>query len=186
MEPILPAYNILTATLTYVSGQRESAARMLEATPQDATTGYQRNVYLATVYAAEGRYREAADILLAIPQEQNRVSRRSIEDAARLIRSAPSKTSAPDSLPVLEGELNFVYAHVGAPDRVLEYAERIFALDTGNAAPFFILWDSINAPLRKTERFKALARDVGLVDYWRARGWPDLCHPMGADDFVCD
>jgi hypothetical protein len=24
------------------------------------------------------------------------------------------------------------------------------------------------------------------VDYWRARGWPDLCRPMGADDFVCD
>ena len=27
---------------------------------------------------------------------------------------------------------------------------------------------------------------AGLVDYWRARGWPDLCRPMGADDFVCD
>ena len=41
-------------------------------------------------------------------------------------------------------------------------------------------------PVRKTERFKALVRKAGLVDYWRARGWPDLCRPMGADDFVCD
>ena len=42
------------------------------------------------------------------------------------------------------------------------------------------------APVRKTERFKAYVRKAGLVDYWRARGWPDLCRPMGADDFVCD
>ena len=39
--------------------------------------------------------------------------------------------------------------------------------------------------LRKTERFKALMRDAGFVKYWRARGWPDLCHPVGADDFAC-
>ena len=42
------------------------------------------------------------------------------------------------------------------------------------------------APVRKTERFKAYVRKIGMVDYWRARGWPDLCRSMGADDFVCD
>ena len=26
----------------------------------------------------------------------------------------------------------------------------------------------------------------GMVDYWRARGWPDLCRPVGTNDFVCD
>ena len=25
-----------------------------------------------------------------------------------------------------------------------------------------------------------------VLGYWRARGWPDLCRPMGADDLVCD
>jgi hypothetical protein len=40
--------------------------------------------------------------------------------------------------------------------------------------------------MRKTERFKTYVRNVGLVDYWRARGWPDLCRPVGAEDFVCD
>jgi hypothetical protein len=29
-------------------------------------------------------------------------------------------------------------------------------------------------------------RNIGLVEHWRARGWPDLCRPVGADDFVCD
>ena len=22
--------------------------------------------------------------------------------------------------------------------------------------------------------------------YWRARGWPDHCHPVGTDDFACE
>ena len=42
------------------------------------------------------------------------------------------------------------------------------------------------APARRTERFKALMRKNGLVDYWRANGWPDLCHPTTGDDFICD
>jgi len=26
---------------------------------------------------------------------------------------------------------------------------------------------------------------MGMVDYWRARGWPKFCQPVGADDFTC-
>jgi hypothetical protein len=32
----------------------------------------------------------------------------------------------------------------------------------------------------------AVVRRIGLVDYWRARGWRDHCHPLGADDFACE
>jgi len=42
------------------------------------------------------------------------------------------------------------------------------------------------APFERRERFRAYVRKAGLVDYWRERGWPDLCRPQGADDFVCD
>jgi hypothetical protein len=49
-----------------------------------------------------------------------------------------------------------------------------------------MLWLPDMAPLRKTERFKAHMRKAGLVDYWKARGWPDLCKPVGANDFVCE
>ena len=42
------------------------------------------------------------------------------------------------------------------------------------------------APVRKTERFKAFVRAAGLVEYWRARGWPDLCRPTTGDDFECE
>mgnify|MGYP003337431015 FL=1 len=47
-------------------------------------------------------------------------------------------------------------------------------------------WHKSYAPVRKLERFKAYARNIGFVDLWRARGWPDLCRPIGADDFACD
>jgi hypothetical protein len=37
--------------------------------------------------------------------------------------------------------------------------------------------------VRKLAQFKAVMRQVGLVDYWRERGWPAFCRPVGADDF---
>jgi hypothetical protein len=83
----------------------------------------------------------------------------------------------------LVGELGFIYLYVGAPERMLEFPEK--AREEG-AFMVPTVWGQTAAPLRKTERFKALVRKVGLVDYWRARGWPDLCRPMGANDFVCD
>ncbi len=87
-------------------------------------------------------------------------------------------------MPAVEGLLNFVYAYVGALPRVMEEYER--TLNIGYLGNTPGLWFPVYAPLRKTERFKAHVRKAGLVDYWRARGWPDLCRPMGADDFVCD
>ncbi len=91
----------------------------------------------------------------------------------------------PDKARPLDAELGFVYAYVGAPERVLEYPEK--ATKEGNLmSAIDSVWYPSAAPLRKTERFKTLMRNAGLVDYWRARGWPDLCRPIGADDFVCD
>jgi hypothetical protein len=106
-----------------------------------------------------------------------------VEDAARLLRSAPAKVSAPEALPIFERGLQFIYAYVGALDRVLELPER--GLIAGNANVNADLWSAEVSSLRKTDRFKAFVRNAGLVDYWRARGWPDLCRPVGTDDFVC-
>jgi tetratricopeptide (TPR) repeat protein len=186
LEPFVPVYNLTTAWVMQLRGQGASSIPILEAIPLEGAIGAQRNEYLARAYAAEGRYRDAADTLLAIPQNQNMISRPSVEDAARLLRSAPAKTSAPESLPALENELSFVYAYVGAMDRVLDSSERSLQIGYVNAAQNRSLWYPLYAPVRKTERFKAFVRNAGLVDYWRARGWPDLCRPMGSDDFVCD
>ncbi len=94
----------------------------------------------------------------------------------------------PNSLPDfgdLRGELIFVYASVGAFDRALDHPEReaqiLFWPDFGKT-----MWSAVMAPARKTERFKRFARSAGLVDYWRERGWPEFCRPIGADDFACE
>jgi tetratricopeptide (TPR) repeat protein len=168
------------------NGQNQAAIAILEAAPAGDAGGTVGNrlVTLARAYAAEGRFGEAADTLLAIP-EFGQQSRESIEEAARLLRSAPAKVSLPEALPAWDNELGFVYAYVGAPDRVLDHPERV-AIRGLNPPAARYLWSSEVAPARRTERFKALVRAAGYVDNWRVRGWPDHCRPMGADDFVCD
>jgi hypothetical protein len=47
-------------------------------------------------------------------------------------------------------------------------------------------WHPTYAPVRKTDRFKKAVSDLGLVEYWRARGWPAQCHSLGASDFACE
>jgi adenylate cyclase len=181
LEPFVPIYNIGNANIMRFAGQSAAGIAIIEAISPSTTVTYNRNVYLATAYAAQGQYARAADTLLLIRAQ---VPREAVEDAAQLLRSAPKKVHAPAGLPTFNNELNFVYAHVGAIERVMEYYE--YGLRLGNVQGAYRLWDPVYAPLRKTDRFKRFVRDVGLVGYWRARGWPGLCRPTSADDFVCD
>jgi TolB-like protein/Tfp pilus assembly protein PilF len=184
LEPFVPVYNLTNAAFLQHSGQDEAAIALAQTVPNEGAIGVQRSVELAMAYAAQARYGEAANTLLEAPENSYFFSRKSVEDAARYLRRAPA-TIRPEDLPVFEGMLNFVYAVLGAPMRVLEAPER--NIDVGyHGTVFRNIWKPIFAPVRKTERFKALMVKVGLVDYWRERGWPDLCRPVGADDFVCD
>jgi hypothetical protein len=47
-------------------------------------------------------------------------------------------------------------------------------------------WAPTYAAVRKTERFKQYIRDAGILTYWRAKGWPERCHPTTGDDFACE
>ena len=87
-----------------LNGQDEASIALLQAIPG---ASLQRNILLARAYALSNRYAEAADTLLAI--DSNQVSRRSVEDAARLLRTAPAKANSPASLPLLEGDLGLIY-----------------------------------------------------------------------------
>jgi TolB-like protein len=78
---------------------------------------------------------------------------------------------------------------LGAEEEIL--AKLRNALESGNTE---VLANSLNASIwfpalkdvRQMPGFKLLLRDAGLVDLWHERGWPDLCRPLGADDFDCD
>ena len=167
LEPFVPVYNIVT-THNHAD-QRPKPGH--DPDPGTDTSGRRgrltRNVRLAVAYAAAGRYGEAADTLLLITG--NLISRKSVEDAARLLRRAPAKAVEP--LPNLDDELNFVYAYVGAPNRVLDNAERNVEIGYLNANPVRSLWLPLHAPVRKTERFKAyVAKPASSITGARAAG----------------
>ena len=50
---------------------------------------------------------------------------------------------------------------------------------------FLVLYPAM-CEVRQLPRFKEFVIEIGLVDYWKQYGWPDLCHPVGDDDFVCE
>jgi hypothetical protein len=106
------------------------------------------------------------------------------EAAAKILESAPAKAAVPAELPRL-GNLSFAFMHVGAPERVLEFYEDEIKGDYFQPISTTWFWHPTYAAVRKTERFKKVVRELGLVEYWRARGWPAQCHPVGASDFAC-
>lgn len=182
IEPLVPIYQYQWAQQLYVNGRNQASVALLEATPVDSPARFFRDVYLARVYAATGRYSDASDTILAL-RGQPQLTEEVIETAAELIRR-PTANETPASLPAF-GDLAFVYAYVGAQDRMLESAER--GLQIGNTGSSLVaIWSPLWAPARQTPRFKTLMREVGLVDYWRENGWPDLCRPQGTEDLVCD
>ncbi|HET7085043.1 MAG TPA: TIR domain-containing protein [Rhizomicrobium sp.] len=180
LEPFVPAYRNRAADLLWAMGRNDAAIKIWEAMAR----GGLGRLGLAKGYATAGRYSDAADTLLAVtPQLPD--DRQSLEEAARLLRTAPAKVGAPNALPLLPQDLSFVYLFIGAEDRSLEVVEREIAVGYYGAM-FRNPWSPPSAALRKTERFKTFARKAGLVEYWKVRGWPDVCHPVGADDFACN
>lgn len=169
-------YTADTAEIYWLDGNTEKAVAMLEPFRPG------RTLELALVEASVGRYREAA---AAIREMQPSSYPPGItEAAAKMLESAPVKAAAPAALPRL-GNLSFAFMHVGAPERVLEFYEDEIRGNYFQPISTTWFWHPTYAAVRKTERFKKVVRDLGLVEYWRARGWPAQCHPVGANDFAC-
>ena len=49
-----------------------------------------------------------------------------------------------------------------------------------------MLWDASLQRYRRGEAFKTYMRDSGVYDYWRQRGFPPQCRPLGDNDFECE
>ena len=186
LEPFVPVYNYITAHIMLNNGQNQAAIAILEAAPAGDAGGtvFPRLVTLARAYAAEGRFGEAADTLLAIPQQGPQQSRKSIEEARGFSVALPRRFLCRKLCP--PGTMSWASStSMSARRRVLDHPERVGVRGLSPPAARY-LWSSEVAPARRTERFKAVVRAVGYVDYWRVKGWPDHCRPIGADDFVCD
>jgi len=176
-EQFITNYTADTAEIYWLDGDTEKAVAML----QPFRPG--RTLELALVQASAGRYGEAAKALREMSAANYPAGM--LEAAAKVLESAPAKAAAPAALPRL-GNLSFAYMHVGAPERVLEFYEDEVKADYFQPISSTWFWHPTYAAVRKTERFRKVARDLGLVAYWRARGFPAQCRAAGADDFACD
>jgi TolB-like protein/Flp pilus assembly protein TadD len=179
LEPYVPVFKNNFATMLWTNGQTEEAVAVNRKPPAGAVAFY------AYVAAEQGRYGEAADFVQKIRIDDAVLSAER-DAAVRLLRAAPAKTASPQTLPQLGVFGGWVYFFVGAPERILEYPEGNIKIGSSGGMELVQLWAPVFAPVRKTERFKAFVRAAGMVDYWRAKGWPDRCHPVGATDFACD
>lgn len=184
LEPFVPVYHREMAITLLNLGQTKAAIDLLQQIPPGAPAV--RNLLVFALSAA-GRFGEAADLLMMplSPGSQPQMLPADREIAIHLLRSAPNSAGPPKDLPDLPG-LNFVYLFVGAPDRAMADPERELAIQGSPRPVFHRIWSPAYAPARKTERFRAFVRKAGMVDYWRAHGWPDICRPVGRDDFACD
>ena len=176
LEPFTPQIALDTAQDRWLTGQNDAAIALAQ-----TLRPINRAPTLAKIYATIGRYGEAADALMEIANDPNSAA----AQAAQLLRTAPAKTDSLETLPRLPANLEFVYLHVGAQERAIAVYERRAEVGFLGANTTAFVWHPSYAPVRKTERFKALMRKVGLVEYWRAKGWPEFCKPVGADDFEC-
>jgi tetratricopeptide (TPR) repeat protein len=194
LEPLVPVFNGNLSDALWLNGQDEAALAILKELPGSLPGGMSPGGLreMAMIHAAAGRFKEAADAM-------EQLSTRSIspefaaisKEAARLLRTAPAKYPSPQDLPrlgpgPLGGLAGFVYLYIGAEGRALEEYEERGERGFFNPGPLILLWHPSYAPVRKMERFKTYVRKAGLVEYWRAKGWPEFCRPVGADDFVCD
>jgi tetratricopeptide (TPR) repeat protein len=176
VEQSIINYTADTAEIYWLAGDTEKAVAML----QPFRPG--RTLELALVQASAKRYREAAAAIREMPATNYPPGM--TEAAAKILEGAPTPAPSPGTLPRL-GNLSFAYMHVGAPERVLEFYEDEISGNYFQPISTTWFWHPTYAAVRKTERFKTLMRDLGLVEYWQARGWPEQCKPAGATDFAC-
>jgi tetratricopeptide (TPR) repeat protein len=176
-EPFITNYTADTAEIYWLDGATDKAVTML----QPFRPG--RTLELALVEASAGRYREAAAAIREMPASNYPAGM--TEAAAKILESAPAKAAAPDTLPRI-GNLSFAYMHVGAPERVLEFYEDEIRAGYFQPISTTWFWHPTYAQVRQTARFKSVVRDLGLVEYWGARGWPAQCRPTQANDFACE
>ncbi|PIW29509.1 MAG: hypothetical protein COW29_06240 [Rhodobacterales bacterium CG15_BIG_FIL_POST_REV_8_21_14_020_59_13] len=74
------------------------------------------------------------------------------------------------------------------PDRPIETTRDVlYVFDPGSEPLFSVqVFDPSLTRYRQSEHYANFVRNTGILDYWRARGFPPQCRPVGADDFACD
>ena len=65
----------------------------------------------------------------------------------------------------------------------LDTAEINWAREPQSSLNLFL---GLTSNYRNHPRWRQHIRDVGLIELWQARGFPEGCQALGADDFQCE
>lgn len=178
LEPFVPLFQQIRYRDMYAAGQYDEVIR---AAPHSGEPDQAGTLYPILALAAQGRYREAADVLHSASRKTP------AEAAAEELLASAGRGAIPKKLPdVLPGFFLPLYASFGAPERLIEVLEGYQKVGYFPVVLNTVLWTPSLAPMRKMQRFKDYVRGVGMVDYWKAKGWPAQCHPTTGDDFECN
>jgi TolB-like protein len=80
-------------------------------------------------------------------------------------------------------QIGALAARFGDPELAMTSFEDTFA---SSPEQIYAIWRPVYRDVRKLPRFKQFVQQIGLVDYWKQYGWPDVCRPFGENDFECD
>ena len=187
LDPLSPVIN-LSAALTAI-GARMDKERALElarrAESLGATPRFRAGVLLVQMAAGDARAARAyvpdGSLEAAVIDAVIDPSRK--DEAMARLASAPAGSRRVDH--ALQSQ-TVSYIYLGEIDKAHEAARRSIDDRTMFPADFLALDASPNfTRFRADPRFEELVRDAGLLEYWRAVAWPDLCRPKG-DGIECD
>jgi TolB-like protein len=187
----LDVSNFLQMALTAAGRYEEAEAEYRRSTALDRTAAPIEHVALirawgggddALVRARFDRYLEVQSVAAPL----NAAVRAVYDDPAAALALVRAAADQPDMQDSTRQMFVGLYAgHYGDSDLAVAAMRRSVLDMRGPLVQ--TLWFPELAEARRTESFKVLVRDLGLVAYWRATGnWGDFCRPVGEDDFECE
>ena len=184
MEPLVEIFWFriadLAATLDRQALLDEAVAHMAEAAPDGINT----NLAPVSLALYHGRIDEARAGFAAA---RKRAPAAIAEDWV-MFRWSQGDPAVDDRLARATAEANTTFAYYAAlrGDADLFFTSVAAA---GNSHigynVYGVMRTPIGQPYLADPRAKQLLRDYGFEAYWREKGWPALCRPVGTDDFEC-
>jgi hypothetical protein len=190
-EPLSFSMSAMTAWTLEMTGELDAALveyAHAETLPGD-DTDWAFQQLLRLLAKGDG---EAVDAYLASYPYQEDAVGDLLRRLAGVWRSPPEALAmlrAATEDPAIRGPHRFdalaiLAAYFGDAELALTLDRAEFFGQRGNATVH--LWHPLMGEVRRTDGFKSLVRELGLVDYWRASGnWGDFCRPLGETEFEC-
>ena len=183
IDPLNELYNLWAAFLRWQGDQTEQTIKPLESIFRRLPQYREIALRIIINYrASTGEFDKARDLIEAC---------RSCSQALRTKALAMLDAASVEPIDKLFDQYKdanimgyqFLYA-IGGADVTLD-AFRYYGVDANRRLVFFTVPWTLASALSQDERFSEIADDMGLVNYWRTRGWPDNCIPATDGRITC-